>query len=291
MINRKCFLLTETAFHASYLVDIWINQLGNNPNFLGILVREEKISKKQNEQRKFVHQVLQGKKNLSQSEKNLLCTAYATLTKTELVMINLFGIPSSSSITYKNTYFLGNNLNSSFAQNLFLSLYTELTEPPFMFIFLDQILSMWWIKLLPYIINAHSAVLPYARGMFAIENIAALRDREKMYLSSGATIHYINEGVDTGSIIRAEKLTNIFTYNSLWEVKARSFMKAFNLLAQTAHAILSDTQILPVGIFPDPNLRGPNFLSKHFTKEMQKRAEDGFLFMKRCNNRETNVEQ
>lgn len=82
------------------------------------------------------------------------------------------------------------------------------------------------------IINAHSAVLPFARGMYAIEQIAALGIPKIMENAAGATIHYVDTGIDTGSIIRREKIGNIWMHKSIWAVKEESYLLAFQLLEE-----------------------------------------------------------
>src|SRR5579859_607244 len=106
---------------------------------------------------------------------------------------------------------------------------------PFVFVFLDQLLDPWWIELTDSrIINGHSAVLPYARGMFAIENVAISQNIEAFKKAAGATVHYIDTGIDTGPIIRAERLIDPLRFSSIWELKGRTFTSVFNLLIEVA---------------------------------------------------------
>lgn len=65
-----------------------------------------------------------------------------------------------------------------------------------------KILSPDFISLYPKrIINIHPSLLPKYPGLKAIEK--ALLNQEK---ETGVTIHYVNEGVDTGPIILQEKV-------------------------------------------------------------------------------------
>ena len=65
-----------------------------------------------------------------------------------------------------------------------------------------KILSPDFISLYPKrIINIHPSLLPKYPGLKAIEK--ALLNHEK---ETGVTIHYVNEGVDTGPIILQEKV-------------------------------------------------------------------------------------
>lgn len=133
------------------------------------------------------------------------------------------------------------------------------------------------------IINAHSAVLPYARGLNAIENIAAVKDIQKFKQSVGATVHYVDAGVDTGAIIRAKRVVNPFRFNSLWELKGYLYLTGFQLLADVAKDITSTQETIPVGIMPDRNSMGPNFKQKDFTGYKRQQAEKGYLLMKSQN--------
>jgi len=49
------------------------------------------------------------------------------------------------------------------------------------------------------IVNTHSAPLPAFPGAHPIENVLAAGVSE-----TAATVHYVDEGIDTGSVIRAE---------------------------------------------------------------------------------------
>ncbi|NES69686.1 MAG: hypothetical protein F6K24_32965 [Okeania sp. SIO2D1] len=68
-------------------------------------------------------------------------------------------------------------------------------------------------------VNCHSAVLPYARGMHCIENLAIYKNINQFRQAAGVTIHYVDEGVDTGSIIRTERIVDPFCFNSIWDLK------------------------------------------------------------------------
>ena len=162
--------------------------------------------------------------------------------------------------------------------------------PAHFFIGIGQILKSWWIEISKsQIINAHSAILPYARGIYSIENIAAIKDVQKFKQSVGTTVHYIDAGIDTGSIIRAKKVIDPFCFNSIWELKGYVYMAGFNLLADVAKDIISDEKMIPVGIVSDLNLRGPNFKTKDFTLHKRKQAEEGYLSMKLQNDREQGI--
>jgi phosphoribosylglycinamide formyltransferase-1 len=202
------------------------------------------------------------------------------LSETEQAMIRLFGVPAHSATSYPSTIFLGFDLNSLLAKQ-WLAEACSGSDLPFVFVFLDQLLDPWWIELTDSrIINGHSAVLPYARGMFAIENVAISQNIEAFKKAAGATVHYIDTGIDTGPIIRAERLVDPFRFRSLWEQKGHTFTAVFDLLIEVAKGMLDKPYAIPVGTSPDAKLRGPNFNSRDFTREARKKAEEGYLEMK-----------
>jgi phosphoribosylglycinamide formyltransferase-1 len=154
-------------------------------------------------------------------------------------------------------------------------------SPPMIFVCATQILKSWWIEMTQsQLFNCHTAVLPYARGMYAIENIAILQDINQFRRSAGTTIHYVDSGVDTGAIIKAQRIIDPFQFNSIWDLKAYTYVMEFDLYVKTAQEILFDSQTLPAGIYPNPELLGPNFRIKDFTPEKQTQAEQSYLLMK-----------
>lgn len=285
----KFFLLTETSFHASYLVTEWIEQFGTHSDFKGIAVRAASEAREVLDLREDFHQRFQGQRCLTSESIQQLREVYPGLSETDLAMIKLFGVPAHSVTFYPTTAFLGKNLNGQEAEQ-WLSTVCQVTAPSF-FVFLDQLLARWWLEKTysplikgAQIINGHSAILPYARGMYAIENIARCQDMENFARSAGATIHYIDSGIDTGPIIKTERITDPFCFDSIWEVKAASFRKAFQLLIQAVRDVL-DSQGLPIGFPTDPKLRGPNFNSRDFTPEAREQAVKGYREMRLRHNR------
>lgn len=274
------FLITETSFHASYLITKWIEYFGDIPEFKGIIVRENLLSDDDRCARERFHQEFKGQKQLTEMNLMRLQIMYPNLSETERAMIQLFGIPAHSTTYHPGTIFLGENLNSALAKQRLIDM-CGTTNKPFFFLFLDQLLASWWRELTDsQIINGHSAVLPYARGMFAIENIAITQDIDYFKRSAGATIHYIDTGVDTGPIIRAERLREPFCFDSIWQLKGYTFITLFYLLLRVATDMSKGQDTIPVGVSPDPVLRGPNFRRKYFTLEARRKAEEGYLKMK-----------
>ena len=128
--------------------------------------------------------------------------------------------------------------------------------------------------------NCHTAVLPYARGMYAIENLAINKNINQFRQATGVTIHYVDEGVDTGSVIRTERIVDPFRFDSISDLKGYLYVTEFDLYVKTTQDILNNNETIPTGIAPDPKLLGPNFRIKNLTQEKQIQAENSYLWMK-----------
>jgi phosphoribosylglycinamide formyltransferase 1 len=131
-----------------------------------------------------------------------------------------------------------------------------------------------------HLLNFHTAVLPYARGNFTIENIAALNDIEALREAAGATIHFIDLELDTGPIIAVERITDPFRFNSIWELKAYIYVAGYDLYADVAKRIILKPGTFPAGVAPDPSLRKYLFSKKDFMDKVRQ-SEEGFLAMKK----------
>lgn len=274
------FLVTEASFHASYLITRWIEAFECVEGFRGIVVREEPMPEEEQRARELFHHQYQGQMHLSNAAMQQLRASYPDLSETEQAMISLFGVSRHSVTHYPGTVCLGFDLNAPQARQWLVEVCAA-PDHPFLFVFLDQILEPWWIELSgSRIINGHSAVLPYARGMFAIENVAISQSVEAFKRAAGATVHYIDSGIDTGPIIRAERLIDPFRFGSIWEQKGYTFSIVFDLLIQVAKGMCERPDTIPVGTSTAPALRGRNFNRRDFTQGARQRAERGYLKMK-----------
>ena len=197
----------------------------------------------------------------------------------ERAMINLFGLPRYSVSSSPDTVFLGRNINGESARKWMTENYPD--SRPFIFSHLGQIVDPWWPEITENrLLNVHSAVLPYARGIYSIENIAAMKDAELFRKSAGITIHFIDQGVDTGPIVRTERIVDPFRFNSIWELKGYAYMTGYRLYSEIAEHIIFNQETIPVGTAGDPRLRGTNFRASSMTEEQKRRAEEGYLAMK-----------
>jgi len=275
---KDFYLLIDTTWISCYLASKWIENFDGIPNFQGILVKEDMPSERILQQRESFHTKYVGQKQLTHEMHEMLRGLYPELDETERALTSLFGVPQYSTTQYSKTFFF-NNLNGVHAKNWLTK--TCQNASPLFFVSVTQILKPWWIKMTKsHMLNCHPAILPYARGRFSIENIAILKDINQFKQAIGTTIHYIDEGVDTGPIIRAERIVEPFRFNSIWELKAYIYMTGNDLFVKTAKDILSNTEMMPAGVVPNPNLLGTQFLEKIFTPDNHKLAEEAYLSMK-----------
>jgi len=83
------------------------------------------------------------------------------------------------------------------------------------------------------IVNTHSAPLPEFPGAHPIEDVLAAGVRE-----SAATVHYVDEGVDTGHVIVAERVP-VLEGDTVETLRARVQAVEHRLLPQTVRELIS----------------------------------------------------
>lgn len=275
------FLLTENTFHAAYLVTAWRAEFGSCKHFQGVVLRDDPPSEELRTARDAFHREHRGERQLSAEAWAVLDRLYPDLSETERAMIGEFGIPEHTVSHDPDTVFLGRRLNSDHARE-WLGEQCAGAEKPYLFVFLDKILAPWWIELTgSRIINAHSAVLPHARGTFAIEQAVLTGDPALFRDAAGATAHFVDDGVDTGPVIRAVKFADPFSFESIWSCKGNSFMAAFDLLEQVARDLLDGGKRTAAGIAPSPSPHGaPEFRRADFTPERRTASEKAYLALR-----------
>lgn len=270
-------LICEGAFHASYLVADWWSAFHRCDDFGGIAIRDKKTSRGLYGERIAFHNEHQNQRELSNSCWQEIGVLYPQISPVERAMISRFGIPP---LPYRaeDLIFLGDDLNSGKALS-WLSTLKQMKQSSTLFVFLDQLLSPEWIRLgQGRVINVHSAVLPYARGMFAIEQVAAAGDSELFMRAAGATVHYVDEGVDTGPLIEANRLCAPFAFNSIWDCKGYCFHLGFAMLIDLARRISAEQYGKPAGIVPSRD--GYEFRRSSFDAATMLRAERNYLTFK-----------
>jgi len=276
--TRSCHLFTESTLHTSFLVSLWRDWCGNCGLEPHIYIRDHQPNSEQQSLRQQFHHQHAGSRTLTQDQLELLQGIYPEVTDTEVAMIRLFGLPAMSAYG-DDVHYLGADLNGSSAKEWLIALKQGRTSP-FIFTFLDQIFDSWWLEHTEQqIINAHSAILPFARGNHSIEQVACLGDIERLQQAAGGTVHYIDVGVDTGPIIRIRRLANPLGYRSIWELKGHTLMTAFELLIEVANDIATQEESLPGAVAPDPKNLGPNFKAQDFSVARQRLAQQHYLDM------------
>ncbi|KZN47387.1 formyltransferase family protein [Pseudoalteromonas luteoviolacea] len=265
---KTLYVLTEALFHTAYLVD----KISKNKEFDNIVFLVRDNNKLDKEALTSLHKKYEGNSDLSIEHINEFDKAYGGLSLSEIDMIKRFGVPSTSAIGMDNCIVL-----TSFNSDTIKQMVSADKTFKCAAIFLDCILDDWWIDCFEQrIVNAHSAVLPHARGMFAIEQYLICASPADLEEAAGATIHYVNSGIDKGNIIRTKKLENIWELESVWSIKADSYMTAFSLIeeytSQRDCFSLSDST-------PQTHF-GPLFLEKNFTKEKRILAQEMFSEMR-----------
>lgn len=276
-------LVTEDTFHAGLLIDRWLGAFGEDPQFRAVAVRAEPPSDDVLAARAVIRSNRADRRGLDPGAAKELSAAYPGATETDFALAALSGVPERSAEDDPRIVRIGRNVNSQAARS-WLNEAARGPGPLSVFVFLDRLLASWWMQAAgSRVFNAHSAVLPYARGMFAIEQVAASGDADLFRKAAGATVHRVEEGVDTGRIVRAERLADPFAADTIWGCKARSLLLAFRLLVDVAGETRSGPPRLPVdGDDAAEQDLGPEFRRRDFTAEKREEAERGYLLMKRA---------
>lgn len=280
MIGKGFYLLAENTFESCYFVSRFIDEFEQSRSFLGVLAAEARPAEIILQDRERFHSRFGGATDWSEEFEQIWSGLYQPLNVTSRRMIQRYGVPHFSTSHHENTVFLGSDINGLTARNCMRDIF-KTANPCWLVTYLPKLLKPWWIEpAQSRLLNCHSAVLPYARGMHAIENVAASKDIDAFRRAVGVTIHYIDGGIDTGPIIRAERVTDPFRFKSLWELKGHLYRTGIEWYIQTVRDIIGSADTEPAGIWPSAPLKGPNYLKKHFTEEKKRQAEEGYLWMK-----------
>jgi phosphoribosylglycinamide formyltransferase-1 len=264
-------LVTEDTFHATYLVHRWHTEIGTP-----VALRAPAPTPELNSARAEFHAEFAGRTELTASAMADFDRLYPDSGEADRTMISLFGVPERAAEAGPDLTHLGRAINGEPARE-WLSGLTD----AYVHVFLDRILAPWWIRSVDgRILNAHSAILPVARGTFAVEQVAAAHDVERFARSTGATAHFVDEGVDTGPVIEARPLADPWACASIWEVKCRCFATAFDLLVESARRVRATGTAAADPVPQEGRPEWNEFKRGDFTADRQRAAEAGFLRMK-----------
>ncbi len=88
--------------------------------------------------------------------------------------------------------------------------------------------------------------------MYAIEQLMTVGSREKIEKAAGATIHYVDSGIDTGRIIKFKKIKSLWSLPSIWAVKGESYLLAFDLMSDylNIHFVFQVASLLAALVHP-----------------------------------------
>lgn len=274
------YLVVENSIYSCFLVSDFLAAFGEGQAFSGVVSAEPTPAARILEGRERFHAEFGGKTEWGDDERIEWERLYQPLDDAGHAMVEQYGLPAFSMSHHRNTIFLGARINERAAQDRVAALFTQ--GRPWLVTYVPQLFKPWWIEISgSRIVNCHSAVLPHARGVYAIENIAATRSVDAFRSAAGVTIHYIDEGVDTGPIIRAERLADPFGFESIWKLKASLYRIGVDCYAKTVVDIMQQPDVVPAGICPRGSSMGPNFRRKEFTEERKRQAEEGYLWMQR----------
>ena len=185
MFARNFYLLVENTFESCYLTSRFIDQFKHSSHFLGVLVAEDKPAQDILLQRQLFHSEYGGQKDWNDEMEKTWPALYQPLNEASRKMIQLYGVAKFAVTQHPNTIFLGDKVNGSFARCCVKEICKETT--PWLVTYLPKILHSWWIEITQsQILNCHSAVLPYARGLHSIENVAS----QKKYCGFSASRRY-----------------------------------------------------------------------------------------------------
>lgn len=277
------FVVFEPSLHTSYLVKSLYSN-GSHEGLHPIVFNKnqlhvERINKLHNQMYK---QSKNGSQRLTAGQIKAIEREYNGLSEVEKNMLEQYGIPEYSPFALPNSHCIENPLTiNNIAVKEHIEKIKELDNTKIAAgIFLDTMLEDWWLELFEgRIVNAHSAILPHARGMHAIEQIAALHDESMLIKCAGASLHYIDKEVDQGKLILVKPINEdkLWRLNNLWHLKSESFLLCFELLAN--YLKQEDAFNKDDGVDYEEEF-GPNFRARNFTLEVKEKAFKAFLEMK-----------
>lgn len=133
----------------------------------------------------------------------------------------------------------------------------------------NQIIKQDLISLAPLgFINCHAGELPFYRGRNVL-NWALINGESRF----GVTVHYIDEGIDTGDIIlqRYQSIDQDDDYASVLrkatELCAETLLDALKLISEEKVVVKKQDEIHPVGFYCGRRLPGDEFIDWNWSSE------------------------
>jgi phosphoribosylglycinamide formyltransferase-1 len=278
MIENTFHIMYEPSFYSSFFASFFQARFGRCHQFSGALILAPSNGSDEVEQKRALHTQLNGLRMLSRDQIDSVRAAYPDFSELSLDMIRAYGFPALSSIDVPRARFIESRLSD--VPETIVGDLTAKGPSHLVFTFVNQIFRGRWISSNLKLVNAHPGVLPFARGVGALEQIAAQGDRKWFSEAAGATIHYIDKSIDAGPIIRIQRFVNPFSFETLSQLRAVNFGIAFHLMADLASALCSYSGSLPSGVCSVDAERYPLFRRADRTRELAERAANNFLAMK-----------
>ena len=126
------------------------------------------------------------------------------------------------------------------------------------------------------VINSHPAILPFARGTGVVGRSL------QRGIAAGATIHFVNSGIDEGDIIKRRLVDASLTFNSLSDVEIKADNLAIDLLIETLVGDIASGNI-PKRIDQLKKYNYCRWLDESARKSMDQQVKEGLpslLFLK-----------
>ena len=175
-----------------------------------------------------VHSLLSPKEFINDSDIGLLENAYGKLSRSEIYLAERYGVPAHHMLSAENLI-QARHFDEACLQKV-QARYHQYGRKGVV-VFRDLALNTRWMAFFDgKVVNAHSAMLPYAAGQYAIEQVAVIGDHRRLEQAAGATLHYLDGVRDTPSLIAQEALLNLWDLPSIWAVKGESYLIAYRLL-------------------------------------------------------------
>ncbi|AXW86248.1 hypothetical protein CKQ53_04120 [Lonsdalea britannica] len=175
-----------------------------------------------------VHSLLSPKEFINDSDIGLLEKAYGKLSPSEIYLAERYGVPAHHMLSAENLV-----QARHFDEGCLHKVQTRYVQEgrKGAVVFRDLVLNTRWMDFFDgKVVNAQSAMLAYAAGQYAIEQVAVMGDYRRLEQAAGATVHYLDGVRDASSLIAQEALLNLWDLPSIWAVKGESDLIAYRLL-------------------------------------------------------------
>lgn len=242
MGSRTLLLIFTPSLLATYLVDEFKETIGADEwsrlDALGITARAEDFDRIRQ-----LHGSLGGATNSAKVPPEVVCEAYGESSTLSRKLLTIKDLPVTSCLAPDCRSFAITESLISRHSDRALRDATDSSPDCLVFSFVDEIFGASWLNPAIRILNMHPGVLPFARGIGAIEQIAASGDVELFKLSCGYTLHLVDHRIDAGPVLVSELFEDPFQFSDLPELRAHNFLRMFSGAAKAAKRWLNGDQL------------------------------------------------